>query len=330
MFLNRPEFTVGYQQLTEVQQRCLINVVGTGRTVVQTGDQLSIKQLNDLGMDRLRAARSDATWKSIGSPFNQFQRFRLEVLSDEAQESAMELQLIWWVESKLADGSISMQTGNKYVRRVRQVFDMVNTCYVVSTLDEYQRALNRQGGKAPEHQALPAERGDIESAMGFLAPNEQVGLMTEWKTASRTGEMLFLTRDCLVRTIVETLQGPRIIWIITFPYHKGDPFRLGTAIPVDFGNWEPRIMEHWERLSPGEMWTTLTTERLSAVLGRVREGLTSHSVKRGALVTMLRAGVPLALIQALAKHKDLETLMVYLPRAEVALALRMWEATTPL
>ena len=48
------------------------------------------------------------------------------------------------------------------------------------------------------------------------------------------------------------------------------------------------------------------------------------------MVTMLRAGVPLALIQALAKHKDLETLMVYLPRAEVALALRMWEATTPL
>ena len=223
-----------------------------------------------------------------------------------------------------------MQTGNKYVRRVRQVMDMVNTCYVATTLEEYQRALNRQGGKAPEHQALPAEREDVDGAMEYLAPNEQVGLMTEWKTASRTGEMAFLTRDCFVRTIVETPQGPKIVWIVTFPYHKGDPFRLGTAIPVDFGTWEPRIMEHWERLLPGERWTTLTTERLSAVLGQVRPGLTSHSVKRGALVTMLRAGVPLALIQAMAKHKDLETLMVYLPRAEVALALRMWEATTPL
>ena len=127
-----------------------------------------------------------------------------------------------------------------------------------------------------------------------------------------------------------TPQGPKIIWIVTFPYHKGDPFRLGTAIPVDFGSWEPRILEHYERLLPGERWTTLTTDRLTAVLGRVREGLTSHSVKRGALVTMLRAGVPLPMIQAIAKHKDLETLMIYLPRAEVALALRMWEATTPL
>ena len=130
VFINKPHLTVGYDQLTEVQQRALSNVVGTGRTLVRTGDQLSVTQLNELSMQRLQEARSESTWKSLGSPYNQFQRFRVEVLSEEAQESAMELQLMWWIESKLADGSISMQTGNKYVRRVRQVMDMVNTCYV--------------------------------------------------------------------------------------------------------------------------------------------------------------------------------------------------------
>ena len=48
MFINKPHLTVGYDQLTEVQQRALSNVVGTGRTLVRTGDQLSVTQLNEL------------------------------------------------------------------------------------------------------------------------------------------------------------------------------------------------------------------------------------------------------------------------------------------
>ena len=75
-------------------------------------------------------------------------------------------------------------------------------------------------------------------------------------------------------------------------------------------------------------FSELTTARASAVLGRVRTGLTAHSIKRGALLAMLEAGVPLSLIQAIAKHKDLETLLIYLPSVAVAMAMGLHEATT--
>ena len=57
--------------------------------------------------------------------------------------------------------------------------------------------------------------------------------------------------------------------------------------------------------------------RSDSTLGEA--GLLSHNV--------LRAGVPLNLIQVVAKHKYLETLLIYLPRSEVSLALGLPSAT---
>ena len=66
------------------------------------------------------------------------------------------------------------------------------------------------------------------------------------------------------------------------------------------------------------------------MLDRATPGLTAHSVKRGALVRMLLRGVPLAIIQMMAKHKDLETLLQYLPRGDVALAMGIDEGSRAL
>jgi len=115
--------------------------------------------------------------------------------------------------------------------------------------------------------------------------------------------------------------------VITFPFHKGDPFGLSTVVPVVFGEWEPEIHEWWKALPAGARFTNIDTDRLTAMLRRVNPELSSHSVKRGALLTLLRSGVPMTIIQMIAKHKDLETLLVYLPRDEVALTLGIWEAS---
>lgn len=155
-----------------------------------------------------------------------------------------------------------------------------------------------------------------------------MGLIVGWKTASRTDELDPLTKESFERTTIITPEGEqKVVWVVTFPVHKGDPFGLSTVVPVVFGEWEPEIHRWWQALPPGGKWTDLTTDRVTAILSRVRPGLSSHSVKRGALLLMLRAGVPLSVIQMIAKHKDIETLLVYLPRDEVALALGLWEAS---
>lgn len=56
----------------------------------------------------------------------------------------------------------------------------------------------------------------------------------------------------------------------------------------------------------------LLSTRCAKVLKAIDPEMTAHSVKRGALTALLRAGAPLSVIQVIAKHKDLETLLVYL------------------
>ena len=242
----------------------------------------------------------------------------------------MELQVQWWIETKLKGQTINFYTAHRYVKNLRQVFKAIGQAYDDFTLAEYQKALKRNGS-GPEHQAEPATLQDVEATEPYLSESEFIGLLTSWFSSSRLGEIPPLMADHFQR-VFSVIEGvEKTLWAITFPYHKGDPFRLGTTIVVDFGKFEPRISAYHERLgggtTPGVRWSTITTDRAASVLGQVRQGLTAQSIKRGALLKMLHSGVPLSLIQAMAKHKDLETLLIYLPRLDVAMSLRVWEAT---
>ena len=179
------------------------------------------------------------------------------------------------------------------------------------------------GAQIPEHQAPPATREQVLEACEWLLPDEAAGLTLAWKTCSRIDDVKHLRKlDLQVVDLERRILG------VTFPTHKGDPFRVGTAIPMTCNLTEWKIfMDQLDKLKPEDKFTTLTTLRANAVLKRVKAELSAHSVKRGALVSLLRKGVPLSVIQLLAKHKDLETLWIYPPRLEVALSLGLQDAT---
>jgi len=151
------------------------------------------------------------------------------------------------------------------------------------------------------------------------------GVWLARRTCSRIGEMGHLRR-------YHFTEGPerdgKRLTIVKFPQSKGDPFRLGIEIPVGLSSEEHSYLWGWIRSLEGEQpFTTLQTGRADAIMKRVNPELSAHSIKRGALVDLLRAGVPLSVIQAMAKHKDLESLYIYLPRSEVAMALGLHECT---
>ena len=117
---------------------------------------------------------------------------------------------------------------------------------------------------------------------------------------------------------------------VNFPYHKGDPFKLGTTQLVSFANdpmWGDRVRRYLLTKEPSAYLTTLTTDTTVEALKRVNGLLTAHSVKRGALLRGLQSGVSLEQLRILAKHKDLQMLLSYLPKADVAKALGMHEVT---
>ena len=152
-----------------------------------------------------------------------------------------------------------------------------------------------------------------------LAP---VGRHRGWLCAARPGEIAPLRKENVV-----AIQSDPCILAVTFPESKADLHKLGVAMVTYPGAWTLEILEHLAALGPRAQVSSLTTERAAAILARVNPTLSAHSVKRGALTTLLRANVPLSIIQTIAKHRDLEMTFLYLPRVEVALHLGLHEAS---
>lgn len=269
---------------------------------------------------RLLGARAPSTWAGLQSVWKQFVIFsQANFLADDGGLEH-EWKIMLFLQAKLEAGLISVATAWQYSKQLRQISRQLRIVFDEDTVKEFQAALKREGALRPESQALPAELGDIVRALEYLSEGEAVGLILAWVTCSRIGEI-----QHILKGHIEHLRED--LWSVTFPYSKGDPFRLGTTIIAHLGRWNNRVAKHVATLVPGQQVSKLETGRVAAVLGRVHEGLTAHSVKRGALTTLLRQGTPMAILQHLAKHKDLDTLLRYLPRVEVALELGMHEAT---
>lgn len=271
---------------------------------------------------RLLGRRSKSRWDNLSSTFKGFVIWAAAELRGADFEGVnVAWKIVWWVEAKLHAKHIEYPSARKYVKNLVQTCQESGLAVEEEVTAAYKESLARDGALKAGRQAPPATKEDVRQTGAYLTPNEYLGMRLGRKTASRIGELKHLLKQHF-----ENLEGR--IWAITFPYHKGDPYRLGTCITVELDeSLHKDLVERLKWVPDGVSVTDLTTRRAAAVLGSVRPGLTAHSIKRGALVDMLRAGVPLQLIQIIAKHKDMETLMVYLPRAEVAMAMGLHKAT---
>lgn len=288
-------------------------------------------------LERMQGARSEGRWKDLSSAWKQFVAWVRIKLVGEDDKMDIAWQIVNFVEAKLQmppipDPKNPGQTKPAFlpssalnmVKNLSQVAASLGNGPDPVTIMEYKEALKRDGALKPLHQAPPADLSHVEAALRKLSPEEGDGLIMAWLTCSRIGEMEHVLGEHFSK-------GPNGELIVTFPYHKGDPYRLGTCIPVMVPEiWAQRIWYRVQKLEPTQKFTPLTTERVRAVLSSISPNLSAHSIKRGALVTLLRAGFPLPLIQAMAKHRDLEILYHYLPRDEVALSLGMQDASAAL
>eukprot|EP00760_Papus_ankaliazontas_P021230 PhM_4_TR18660/c3_g2_i2/m.19852 len=308
------------RSLTQIRLRTNIGDGNTFARLPSTNMELAL----DLAERRLGQTRGLSRQAQIRGNTNQFLVW-LQDLPPETDGVDTAWKMVWYVELKIAEGIFTLGTGEKFLRTVRQ--SLCEMGYVVDeeVLQEFRKGYDRSGCRKPEHQAPPATRLDVQNAAKVCTPLEALGLWLAWKTASRIGEIQHLKRD----HVKEESPG---VWSISFPYHKGDPFRLGSVGLVNLTKDEDAEIHALLQKRVVEMnctapLTTITTQNAASYMGLVRKGLTAHSIKRGSLVAMLESGVPITTIQAMAKHRDLDTLLKYLPKVGVALAMGMSEAS---
>ena len=326
--LTRAEISrVTKAPVTRAQQLFAARIEGNLETRVKF-PPLTRAELQPLAEETMLGARGTSRWKDVESRWKQFIAWSATIVEGEEMAIAMEWLICMFLEMKMRSeppNRLAPVSALKYGGDLMMCAARTGNDFDGPTIKEYLAAVGRKGIK-PANQAIAAKYEQVVQALRQLTESEAVGMMLAWITASRIGEMAHLLRENFRR------EGSpdEHLWVVEFPYHKGDPFKLGTVNTVYLGAWAARIEKHLGSLRPGQKVTTLTTERAAAVLEYVDPALSAHSIKRGALVALLRAGVPLSVIQAYAKHKDIETLYIYLPRAEVALHMGMHDASRAL
>ena len=284
---------------------------------------------------RIQGARSGGRQDALSGGYKAFLAW-CALVEEPGSTLAMEWRVICYVESKLvanappgltkeqltAQGYIVNSTAVKTIKNLKQsLFESGHGTHLDGpTLDMYKTSLEKAGMKPV--QAPPATLEEVVKTLELLTPDERVGMMLAWLCAARLGEIAPLRKENVV-----AIQSDPCILAVTFPESKADLHKLGVAMVTYPGAWTLEILEHLAALGPGAQVSSLTTERAAAILARVNPTLSAHSVKRGALTTLLRANVPLSIIQTIAKHRDLEMTFLYLPRVEVALHLGLHEAS---
>lgn len=252
----------------------------------------------------------------------------LEFRSGLPTQMSTELAAVLWAETELARG-VRPQGVIQYLK------DLSAACTHMGTpllhLKHYKSALKREGALRPIEQAAPIPKEVayelIQTAINAHEDHIAVHLMVMWFTASRFDDVQKLQPTRLRPE--RALNDAKHQWNVDYCRSKSNQFYLGGSSKMIL----PLPLHHYLRdfLSRRALRTTLTECTYNDVDRFLKEkapDYTCHSFKRGALQAMLQGGVQLPLLQAIAKHRSLETLLIYLDSSMVSEAMGMSNAAS--
>jgi hypothetical protein len=170
-------------------------------------------------------------------------------------------------------------------------------------------ALRAQGAAIPVEQAKPLNKPDLIQWLDQISdPMLKLTAMMCWKTASRWGDMIMLTRE----HIVEATANEIIVSWSTLPKgRKANPY-TPSMYTVIHGPWTEEIFALIQRIPlPDKPFCPWTTDKLDAELKKVPHmaQYTGHSFKRGAATHAIAEAERLKIdlkpseISVLLKHK---------------------------
>ena len=163
-----------------------------------------------------------------------------------------------------------------------------------------------RGAGTPTHQAPAITRTELDGLLRQLPERFATPCLLAWKCAARWADLLPLQRQHFLQA-----EPSRIIirWGTTkstrlTPYAP----TLWTVVDDESPTRLMPIIARVAALGPGEPFTTVTTAELDRELYRHRVKWTAHSLKRGAVTTLIEAAaeglVDPWVVARLAKHKS--------------------------
>lgn len=218
---------------------------------------------------------------------------------------------------------------------------------ILSRVDEasgelrvFIRILVKLGAAIPEHQAVPITKEEVYEMLDDprFTEEEKMLVYFGWKSAARASDLQHL--DC--RNVYEHRhQHRRLLVVLWIPTATPGSLASGRikhahgkihACVLDCGRYTDRLLAYLHGRRP---FTCMTTRQISQLLTKIRQDLTAHSLKRGALCCLVEQCTPIPLIVRMARHRnplyDLpQHTQTYLPHRHLALLLGTQEATRKL
>jgi integrase len=228
---------------------------------------------------------------------------------------------------------VTLQTRHQYAKTLATVAKQLG---LEVTLSQWYRAgLADLGALIAQDPAVPATKQQVDYIRRVFPPIPAAVLLLCWKTASRFDDVRQLKKDNFL------LISPKRL-IIRWGKTKANREALmvtHSLTVVDDVDGLPELVRHLARLKRGDHFTTLSDDRIRAILKRypMTRELTLHSFKRGAADVLIRevvaGNLDIELLPRLLKHKHAiqelpEVTVKYLSdHINLALALRTDEAT---
>lgn len=205
---------------------------------------------------------------------------------------------------------VSVQSRHQYCKVLSAIFSRLGV--ETPVLRMLAAAYAGEGARRPMHQATPMTPQLLEQALSLFPPWERDALRLAWVTAARWDD---IAKSSLASVVQETPEHV-IIHFADTKAGRSSPFRPQDLVVVT-GRHLPAVRRLLQRVrnesrnNPDAPLTTLTTDDVEALLRPL--GLSAHSIKRGALTTLLglaaRNNLPPQALEMLARHQsDRQTL----------------------
>lgn len=274
---------------------------------------------------RVEHSIAQSTEATYVNTMARFERFCLLHLPNE--KMTFELKVMIWCEFQIANLEITVQCALQYCKNLSAGLQKMGK--KVIGMEMYMQGLRKSGALAPDRQAAPMMKDQLYHLLDVMnqdgMSHERVHLILMWFTASRFDDV-----EKLMTSKVEKercLEDTRVQWNVRYDVHKGDPFHLGASSKMILPSQLSLFLDyHITRRRPDEKLTAATYSQVNHAIQSIFPDLSCHSIKRGALLELLKAGVPMETLQVIAKHRNMKTLLVYLDSARVADALGLSEA----
>lgn len=262
----------------------------------------------------LRSMWADSTWdnrRRLITRFTAFRRAHPLLLPADATD--------WAIVLFVLDTNTQSTTQLSYLKDLaalhRRIGFHLPICSMMSS------ALSARGGLIPEHQAVPATEEQVNRLLVHglqYGPRLVAALFIMWKTASRFDDVARITSESLIscRSITATTSNNNSIsqlilaWADRTKSTRRDPFRHSSWTVIHHQQCMEMVAQVIRSLAAEEPLLTWTSSQMVSFLREAlpADGLTAHSMKRGAVTLLfmlisLGRPIPLELIPALAKHK---------------------------